>query len=217
MATASLQPGVAACVLPLGICKVPGNPLIVGNWYPGKFDVPCDQGVCNYLNIQGLTDSATRTGRGHTGPWTMRHQHRSSGNRSEDGEHGVAGRGLELAVRYLQGGRGTNSPNWDENPPRSDGLCVHPERELAFRQQCLLRYRRVSDKAGSAYGVRLQRGCRFWQAQMHHGVRKACRKGSRPSPRLAANHRLPMGRPRDQCSRRRLRVAPDADRGRTRM
>jgi Flp pilus assembly protein TadG len=59
MAAASLQPAAAACILPVGICKAPGVPLEVGQWYPGKFKVPCDNGVCDYLNIEGLTNSAS--------------------------------------------------------------------------------------------------------------------------------------------------------------
>jgi len=59
MAAASLQPAAASCYLPVGMCKVPGVPLVVGQWYEGKFGVQtCDSGVCNYLNLAGLTGSA---------------------------------------------------------------------------------------------------------------------------------------------------------------
>jgi uncharacterized protein YozE (UPF0346 family) len=54
-AAASLQPSVAACILPVGLCMVPGEPLVIGQWYTGKFEVPCERGVCNYLDIEGLT------------------------------------------------------------------------------------------------------------------------------------------------------------------
>ena len=58
MAAASLQPAAASCYLPIGLCKTPAVPLVVGNWYHGKTGVPCLSGVCNFVNIAGLTQNA---------------------------------------------------------------------------------------------------------------------------------------------------------------
>lgn len=67
-AAASLQPSVAACVLPLGLCKRADEPLVVGQWYAGKFDVPCERGVCNYLDIEGQSSSASELREAIQGP-----------------------------------------------------------------------------------------------------------------------------------------------------
>ena len=121
MATASLQPGVAACVLPLGICKVPGSPLVVGNWYPGKFEVPCDQGVCNYLDIEGLTHSASELGAAIRGPGLCGISIGAQAIEAKTGNMESLDEDWNSRFGIYKADCGTNSPNWDDNPPDHTG------------------------------------------------------------------------------------------------
>jgi len=119
-AVASAPPtGATACMLPLGVCKTPGVPMVVGNWYPGKFGVPCDQGVCDYLDIEGMTHSADQLREAIQGPGLCGVTFGSSAIEAKPGNMSTLPEAWNSRFGVYK--KCSGSPNPDENAPDFTG------------------------------------------------------------------------------------------------